>query len=356
MRCALPLASRGLVRLCGCGLCALSSMFRVVAPLACVACAAQADTSAIVAEPPGCGVRDGALSAQEFAARSSACRASIAPLLGRAVQIAGAGSASIWTQRTPAGTALVTTAAHVSTPCDEEDSVQPCIEGLQIPSVGRAELRLTTAEGEYASRWSAMFPLFNVARTLDERRDPASILPAHDMAVFVVDGQTFEPWDRGRIADITHTSPSIFDPHGTSVANPSFADPVAGEELLLLGYPILSGVQPDLYASTIRVYADEEARATLAELGRLGDEEGAVPYDPTVEFVAQGQALRGMSGAGAYNSVGQQVGILVRGTEAGHVPIVRIVRLRYLAERLETAVQSVPLRVVEGTRAYLAAP
>jgi hypothetical protein len=111
---------------------------------------------------------------------------------------------------------------------------------------------------------------------------------------------------------LKNETPNIIDPAGLTTFNPTYADAIPGESVLLMGYPQNEEYEGKLAASVGRILSDEEAEDVINELSEIGDEEGGISYDSDAEVIIEGHAVVGMSGGGVYNQDGQQVGVLVR--------------------------------------------
>jgi hypothetical protein len=83
------------------------------------------------------------------------------------------------------------------------------------------------------------------------------------------------------------------------------------------------------------VLSDTEAEAAIDELHAVGDTEGNIPYNPSVEFFVEATAIAGMSGGGAFNSEGQLLGIIVRASDTENaVRIIRFIRITYIKSKV----------------------
>ncbi len=196
---------------------------------------------------------------------------------------------------------------------------------------------------------SAVFPLFHDTVPADEWGTKlAAIRPRHDFAIYAIDSQSFDVGDThiGIIpAPIKKAPLSIVDPAGLTLAEPTQATAKAGELALLLGYPNGGPTEGQLTYSIARVLSEDEARAAIDALGKAGDEEGGIPFDPEVEFLVEGPAgiaFDGMSGGGVYNPEGAYVGVMVRATTAPGPQYVRVVRIDYMQARIAATLASLP--------------
>jgi hypothetical protein len=291
---------------------------------------------------------------------SHPCADLVAALHGRTVQVTLA-SGAIWSRRTQHGTGLLVTAAHVFTPCAVDGT--ECPETLRDPdTLGYAVIKITEpGTGSPSDSFSGHFPLYNpVIPAAENQGNLAGILPAHDISVYVVDPQTFV--DDG--TSIGH-SPGplqdaelpLHDPESLTTTVPTFASPVAGSAVMLLGYAGDGPFAGKLAATVGEVLSDEEVSTVMTQLQAAGDEEGDVAYDPAVEVFVRGDAYVGMSGGGAFDSSGKQVGTMVRATHADiGARYVRVVRLDYVAGRIAAAYAALSPAEQAAVAPYLEQP
>jgi len=288
------------------------------------------------------------------------CHPWVRAVYGRAVRVdAGSfGSASVWSSSTEYGAAVLTTAGHVMSPCDayfsdlNDNGVfgGECPAALLDPTASKGQTRIRMSQmggGPSSAQWSAHFPLFHPAITMDEVRN-SSVPPGRDFAVYVVDGQLFEPWP-GSVETIPGpvqpTLPPLFDPDGLTGAAPSWSEAIPDEEVILVGYPERPGNPAGrlLHASAGTVLSDEEAEAAIAVLEAAGDIEGSLPYVAHAELIVEASATYGMSGSGVFNSSGAQIGVVVRASfaDVGR-QFVRAVRMSHIVAELEAAAAIAP--------------
>lgn len=267
------------------------------------------------------------------------CHTWIAQTFGRAARVS-VGSGSIWSRRTRYGTGLLLTASHVYSRCTLTDAPREpngdCPETLVAPENGQNAARLTESSGVYASRWTPLFALYSSFIPASVLGRP-SILPRHEISLWVADATTYEPWDTSATPLPTHALLPLHDPADLTRTTPTWSEPVAGARVVALGYPS-EHRQVDLTAGIGHVLADEEVPGAQRYLREQGDEEGDVTYEPEVEFFYRGRGIRGMSGGGVFDERGRQVGVIVRGSQLdGELNYVRAVRMSYVVARIEAA-------------------
>ena len=275
--------------------------------------------------------------------------------LGRAVQ-ASTGSASVWSRRTEAGTALIVGAIHTLGqgwygPADTtiDESV---IDPMGYTGIPRLFLQMPNGNGpdSLASPWFAFYnPAIASERNNNLMQD---VLPREDFYVAVADIQKLDVSGLAQVPEpLTPGLVPLYDPAGATLAAETLAVATAGDLVLLMGYPNATG---ELTAAVGRVLSDESARGAIADLAALGDPEGSIEYEPEVEMVIEGAAVAGMSGGPVVDQEGRMVGVLVRATETPDgVPYARAVRMTWIAAELENALESLPTDLQAAVAPYL---
>jgi len=291
--------------------------------------------------PTECSVDLGLRSVQAVLADADdPCRPWVDAVHGRTAAVTF-GSGSIWSRRTEHGTGILATAAHITSPCLHDGA--DCEASLWNPKAvdGGAFVKLSAVGGGPPKAvWSAHFPLFNeLIPAAENIGNISGVLPRHDITLLAVDSQAFED-DGTSIAHIPEpivdAELPLHDPDGLTTAPTTWATPDAGDKLLMVGYPAGGDHAGQLAASVARVLGDAEVESALASLAAAGDEEGGIPYDPEAEMIVEGHAIVGMSGSGAFDEAGLQVGVLVRASTAEiGVQYVRLVRMSYVVARIE---------------------
>ncbi len=261
-------------------------------------------------------------------------------------------SAAVWTLRGDHGTAIMTSAVHTLGVgfLGVGDADVPETVRNPADETGVARIRLIAASGRAVDdRLSPMFVLYNPAIPADQNDDGfRDITPEHDFYLAVLDSQKLDPGPPlGTPEPLTNQPPSIYDPAGDTLADPTHADVEPGQIVLILGFPSHPRFAGGMTAGVGVVLSDDEAGAAVEALGNAGDEEGGIPYDADVEMFIEGSAAGGMSGGGVFDVDGHLVAITVRATEAVDLPrYVRAVRMTYVVTelgdafgRLDTAMQ-----------------
>ncbi len=322
--------------------------------------------------PVTCSLERGLLDAAEVLADpEDPCHPWLEPLHGRAVRVdRPGGSGSLWSRRTMYGTGIMTTAAHVLSPCwaywSEQDDGEiasdgSCPQMFHDPEqvVPGAVIRIGAEGGGVpASWWSAHFALYNPFVPPDEYISPTG-LPRYDVSVYAVDSQVFETYGTGLgivPEPIVDAPLELHDPAGYTLATPTWAAATGGQIVLALGFPDTDGGGRSLHASVGRVLDAIEAEQAIATLRDAGDEEGQIAYDGDAEFLFEGTAAPGMSGGGVFDEEGRQVGIIVRASFADiGVQYVRAVRMSYLVLEMERGFSSLPTERQIAVAPYLEA-
>ena len=273
------------------------------------------------------------------------CREWVYKLQGRVTKSSDQ-SASVWSLRTEAGTALVVSALHTLGEGWFGPGGSLIEERLRNPAeeLGATRIFLVKENDRSVdSLASVLFNLYNAEVPSDQSgNNLRNILPRHDFFVGVIDSQqvVMEPLP-GAPAPLRHEPPVIVDPSDLTTVAPTYADVDPGDVVVLMGYPRADDLAGMLAASIGRVLSDPEAEATIKELAALGDEEGGIAYDPEVEMIIEGHSLMGMSGGGVYDRAGKQVGILVRASnEYVGKQYVRAVRMTFVVARLMSAYEA----------------
>jgi hypothetical protein len=251
-------------------------------------------------------------------------------------------SASIWSLRSEAGTALLVSAIHTLGEGYLGPGGSVIEDRLTDPAdqPGATRIYLVKEDGSIDSLASVLFILYNPMVPAEQSGNYLrDIFPRHDFFVGVIDSQkvAMEPFPNAP-EPLKHESPTIFDPIALTKTAPTYSGATTGESVLLMGYPQAEEFGGSLAACVGRVLSDTEAENAIKELSSLGDEEGGIPYDSEVEIIIEGQAVIGMSGGGVYNREGQQVGILVRASnQIDDKQYVRAVRMTFVVDSLMSA-------------------
>jgi hypothetical protein len=251
-------------------------------------------------------------------------------------------SASIWSLRSEAGTALIVSAIHTLGEGYLGPGGSLIEERLTDPAeqLGATRIYLVKEDRSVDSLASVLFILYNPEVPAEQSGNYLrDITPTYDFFVGVFDSQkvVMEPLPNTP-EPLKHESPIIFDPMNLTTTVPTYADVTHGESVILIGSPQAKEFKGELAASVGRVLSDVKAENTIKELSAHGDEEGGIAYEPKSEMIIEGQAVIGMSGGGVYNREGQQVGILVRASKKYNgKQYIRAVRMKFVVDSLMSA-------------------
>jgi hypothetical protein len=274
---------------------------------------------------------------------------------GRVAQ-GSTGSATIWSRRSEYGNALVVGAVHTLGLGWLGAADTAVVEAMVNPGnlTGIPRLFLIRPDGsgrdDLASPW---FGLYNPSIAAERNNNLLQdVLPREDFYVAVTDSQKLDVSGLPpMVQPITKNEVPLYDPAGVSTTDPTWADAVTGENVLLLGYPQSTG---ELTASIGRVLTDDEAEQALTRLAELNDPEGSIAYDAAVELFIEGESLAGMSGGAVMDRDGRLVGVLVRATDMHDgVQYVRAVRMSWIVLRLAAAFDDLNPTDQEAVRGYL---
>ncbi|MCF6352789.1 MAG: serine protease [Cyclobacteriaceae bacterium] len=165
-----------------------------------------------------------------------------------------------------------------------------------------------------------------------------TILPVNDFYIGVIDNQRIIDNGLGVYPNnIQVNQPlQIYDPGNRTTSDQTWANAQEGDTILVVGYPQDRINYPNGAVSTGKVLTNTEAEAVIQQLQDAGDEEGDIPYNYQVEFITNAKAIVGMSGGGVFNAQGQLLGISVRATTLGNEPILRVVRITYIKNKLSS--------------------
>lgn len=165
-----------------------------------------------------------------------------------------------------------------------------------------------------------------------------SIYPKDDFYLGVIDNQRIMDNGLGNYPKIVQTSIplQIYDPNNRTQAFQTWADVQADENVVAIGYPQDKIKYPNGALSTGKVFSDKEAESVIESLRLKNDAEGLIPYDSKVEFIAKIHAVAGMSGGGVFNVDGRLLGVMVRATELNGEPILRVVRMKFIKQKINS--------------------
>lgn len=163
-----------------------------------------------------------------------------------------------------------------------------------------------------------------------------TILPKDDFYLGIIDNQRIIDNGLGNYPTFVKTTTPLqmYDPNNRTQADKTWAVVEANQTVIAFGYPQDKASYPNGAIATGRVYSNLEAENIIQSLKLKGDVEGEIPYNPEVEFLANVEAITGMSGGGVFNADGQLLGIMVRATKWNDKPVLRVVRITYVKQKM----------------------
>ncbi len=116
----------------------------------------------------------------------------------------------------------------------------------------------------------------------------------------IIDNQRITDNGLGNYPNLVQTSIPLrmYDPKNSTQASQTRSVAESNEIVVALGYPQDIAIYPHGAISTGKVYSDAEATGIIQSLNQIGDVEGTIPYNSEVEFLANIEAVPGMSGGG----------------------------------------------------------
>tara|TARA_R110000868_G_scaffold131361_3_gene341396 strand:+ start:2388 stop:3458 length:1071 start_codon:yes stop_codon:yes gene_type:complete len=182
-----------------------------------------------------------------------------------------------------------------------------------------------------------------------------SIHPAFDFYIGIMDNQRIQ--DNGLAIYpqkvIMAQALELYDPENRTLDSQTWNKTESMDTILAIGYPQDRLNYPNGAISTGKVLSESEALSAIAILKNLGDEEGNIPYNHQVEFIAKAKALPGMSGGGVFNAKGQLLGIMVRATKVNNQYLIRVIRITYIKQKLTSFYHSLSLSDQQKIRPFI---
>ncbi len=268
----------------------------------------------------------------------------------------GAGSKTIWSRKNDYGLGLYISANHVyglsgwtsrSAQVFDLSTENPGIfESSQIP----------TANGNITlgNTLIADFPFlhFDVSSSATN----TTILPEEDFYLGIIDNQQIkqEPFPKYPQTLQKNTPLEMYDPANRTTANQTWNNPIDGQKAIAVGYPQDRANYPNGAVAYGKILSDAEVATVMLKLKATGDPEGNLPYHPNVEFFVEAEVMAGMSGGGVFNSEGQLLGIMVRGSDQEKSPkIVRVVKIAFIQSKMSVLYKGSPETVKVKIRPFI---
>ena len=250
----------------------------------------------------------------------------------------GPGSKVIWSKKNDYKLGLFVSANHVYgvntwTSLNEEFiNISEINNGIFLGS----RIPLINGNVSFPNELIANFGIYHPL--ISSNTTNTNIYPKDDFYLGIIDNQRIIDNGLGNYPNLVQTSIPLqmYDPNNRTQAPQTWADAQANENVIALGYPQDKIKYPNGAISTGKVYSDIEAESIIESLKLKNDTEGQIPYDSKVEFLAKIHAVAGMSGGGVFNVDGQLLGVMVRATELDGEPVLRVVRIKFIKQKMNT--------------------
>ncbi|MDD5151098.1 MAG: trypsin-like peptidase domain-containing protein [Flavobacterium sp.] len=267
----------------------------------------------------------------------------------------GSGSKVIWSKKNDYKLGLFLSANHVyginTWPSLNEEFIDITANnngiflGSKIPSAnGNVSL---------SNELSANFGLYHPL--IPSNATNTTILPKDDFYLGIIDNQRIIDNGFGNYPNFVQTSIPLqmYDPNNRTRAAQTWSVVEANQIVIAIGYPQDKATYPNGAVSAGKVYSDTEADNIIQSLKVKGDAEGDIPYNPEVEFLANTDAIAGMSGGGVFNENGQLLGVMVRATKLNNEPVLRVVRITYIEQKMNTFYNTLSLSNKNKIRPFI---
>ena len=251
----------------------------------------------------------------------------------------GPGSKTIWSRKNDYGLGLYISANHVYG-VSGWTSRNAQVFDLSTENLGIFETsQIPPANGNItlSNTLIADFPFlhFDVSSSATN----TTILPEEDFYLGIIDNQRIEqgPFPKYPKTVQKNTPLEMYDPGNRTKANRTWNNPIDGEKAIAVGYPQDRANYPNGAVAYGKILSDPEVATVMLKLKAAGDSEGDLTYNPNVEFFVEAEVIPGMSGGGVFNSEGQLLGIMVRGSDQEKSPkIVRVVKIAFIQSKMSS--------------------
>jgi hypothetical protein len=248
----------------------------------------------------------------------------------------GSGSKVVWSKKNNFNLGLFVSANHVygitSWPSlnDEFIDIASVNNGIYLGS----QMPQTNGNPNLTNELIANFGLYHP--TIPGNASNTTILPENDFYLGILDNQRIIDNGFGDYPNLVQTAIplQIFDPNNKTLSNQTWSVSNAGDTAIAIGYPQDKTSYPNGAIATGKVYSNAEAENIIQLLKLSADSEGDIPYNPQVEFLANIDAVAGMSGGGVFNADGQLIGVMVRATTLNGEPVLRAIRMSFVVQKL----------------------
>jgi hypothetical protein len=267
----------------------------------------------------------------------------------------GIGSKVIWSKKNDYNLGLFVSANHVynisSWPSLNEEYIDLATinNGIYVGS----KIPATNGQISLTNELAANFGLYHPQ--IPSNATNTTILPINDFYLGIIDNQKVQESNFSIYPNLLQSSIPLqmYDPDNRTMSNHTWFTAETNEIVLALGYPQDKVAYPNGAVSSGKIYSDLEAENIIQSLQQKGDVEGSISYNPEVEFLANVKAVAGMSGGGVFNANGQLLGIMVRGTALNGEPILRVVRMSYIVQKLNDFYDSLSLADKNKIRPFI---
>ena len=245
----------------------------------------------------------------------------------------GSGSKTIWSRKNDYGLGLYISANHVYN-LSGWNSRNANFFDLSSENMGifeTSQIPPTNGGIDLGNTLVADFPFIHF--DISSGATNTTILPAEDFYLGIIDNQRTPQGPFGKYPELVKTSEplQLYDPEHRTTATQTWNTAVAGEKVIAVGYPQDDINYPNGAVAYGKILSDKEAAEAIQKLKIAGDVEGDIPYNASAEFFIEAQSIAGMSGGGVFNSSGQLLGIMVRGSDKEGAPkIIRVVKISYI--------------------------
>ena len=250
----------------------------------------------------------------------------------------GSGSKVIWSRKNEYNLGLFVSANHVygitTWPSRNEEFID--IAKINNGIFGRSQIPPTNGRVTLSNELIANFGLYHPQ--IPSNATNTTVLPKDDFYLGIIDNQRIIDNGFGSYPNLVQTTIPLqmFDPGNRTHATQTWSAVAANEIVIAIGYPQDKTTYPNGSVSSGKIYSDTEAQSIIQSLKLNGDAEGEISYKPEVEFLANIDALAGMSGGGVFNFDGQLLGIMVRATRLNDEPVLRVVRITYIRQKMNS--------------------
>jgi hypothetical protein len=249
----------------------------------------------------------------------------------------GPGSKTIWSRKNDYGLGLYISANHVYNinGWSSRDAEFFDITSENLGIFETSQIPSTNGDIVWGNTLIADFPLIHF--DISPSATNTNIVPSEDFYLGIIDNQRVEQGDFAQYPNLVqiNTPLDMYDQYNRTKLDQTWNIPDDGENAMLVGYPQDKENYPNGAVAIGKILSDLEAETIINELKVAGDSEGDIPYNSLVEFFAEATGLAGMSGGGAFNSDGQLLGIMVRGSDAENAPrVIRVVKITHIKSKL----------------------